>query len=45
MILSMCRGFGATERGILRVLHPPRADGEYVSLATVTHASLLGCTG
>jgi len=41
----MCRGFGATERGILRVLHPPRADGEYVSLATVTHASLLGCTG
>lgn len=32
----MSRGFGATERAILRVLHPARMDGEFVSLATVT---------
>jgi hypothetical protein len=32
----MCRGFGSTERGILRVLAPAHADGPFVSLATVT---------
>ena len=33
----MSRGFGATERAILRLLHPPHLDGEFVSLATITH--------
>lgn len=33
----MCRGFGATERAILRVPHPAQQDGPYVSLRTVTH--------
>jgi len=34
---GMSRGFGATERAILRLLHPPHLDGEFVSLATITH--------
>jgi hypothetical protein len=32
----MCRGFGATERAILRVLEPARQNGPWCSLAAVT---------
>jgi len=31
----MSRGFGETERGILRVLHPATVDGPYVSLHVI----------